>query len=310
MSHPPASLALPAPSSAGVTTRRGNPWHMVAGGVLLGTLGVFVQEAAQDPLTTVWFRCAFGALALAAWAAATGRLGEFRLDRRGVWVALGAGCLTVLNWALFFAAIERTSIAVATVVFHVQPFWVMALAAWWLHEPVSRRQWAATAVALVGLVLAMGLFGHGAMALAPAYLWGVAMCLGGSLSYAVVTLIARSTGSVSPLAMAWWQCMAGAVLTLPWMLWHGLPPLSASWAWLIGLGVVHTGLAYVLLFAGMAGLAAGRIAVLQFVYPITAVIVDWAVYGRALGRIQQLGVGLMVFALAAARRSGTRPRKT
>jgi len=77
--------------------------------------------------------------------------------------------------------------------------------------------------------------------------------------------------------------------------------LNASWAWLIGLGVVHTGLAYVLLFAGMAGLAAGRIAVLQFAYPITAVMVDWALYGRALDRVQLLGVGLMAAALLATR---------
>jgi len=306
MTNTSASLAFKAPPSTAAAAQ-GRPWRMVAGGVLLGTLGVFVQEAAQDPLTTVWFRCAFGALALAAWAAATGRLGELRLDRRGLLIALGSGSLTVLNWSLFFTAIERTSIAVATVVFHVQPFWVMALAAWWLHEPVSRRQWAATALALVGLTLAMGIFGHGAMALEPSYLWGVAMCLGGSLTYAVVTLVARSAGTVSPLAMAWWQCLAGTVLTLPWMLWHGLPPLGASWAWLVGLGVVHTGLAYVLLFAGMAGLAAGRIAVLQFVYPITAVIVDWAVYGRALDRVQLLGVGLMAAALLATRWSG-RPK--
>ena len=33
---------------------------MVAGGLLLGTIGVFVEEAAQHPLTTVWFRCVFG----------------------------------------------------------------------------------------------------------------------------------------------------------------------------------------------------------------------------------------------------------
>ena len=32
-----------------------------------------------------------------------------------------------------------TSIGVATVVFHVQPLWVLLFGAWWLREPVSRR---------------------------------------------------------------------------------------------------------------------------------------------------------------------------
>ena len=69
------------------------------------------------------------------------------------------------------------------------------------------------------------------------------------------------------------------------------------WAWLAGLGVFHTGLAYALMYAGMQRLEAGRIAVLQFVYPISAIVLDWAVYGRSLNATQWAGVGLMGAAL-------------
>jgi drug/metabolite transporter (DMT)-like permease len=41
--------------------------------------------------------------------------------------------------------------------------------------------------------------------------------------------------------------------------------------------------------------------VLQFVYPAAAVLVDWAVYGRALSPVQVAGVALMGLALWAAR---------
>ena len=76
-----------------------------------------------------------------------------------------------------------------------------------------------------------------------------------------------------------------------------------SWVWaaLAGLGVLHTGLAYVLMYEGMARLPAERIAVLQFVYPGAALLVDWAVYGQALGPLQSAGVGLMALALWASR---------
>ena len=66
-----------------------------------------------------------------------------------------------------------------------------------------------------------------------------------------------------------------AVVLLPWPLMQGLPAFGAAWGWLAGLGVLHTGLAYVVLYAGMARLGTGRIAVLQFVYPGTAVLVDF-----------------------------------
>ena len=56
------------------------------------------------------------------------------------------------------------------------------------------------------------------------------------------------------------------------------------------------------LYAGMARLAAARIAMLQFVYPAAAILVDWAFYGRALSPAQMAGVGLMGLALWVVRR--------
>lgn len=46
----------------------------------------------------------------------------------------------------------------------------------------------------------------------------------------------------------------------------------------------------------MARLALGRIAVLQYVYPLTAILLDWAVYGRTLDAVQLAGVVLMALA--------------
>ena len=297
-------ISIDAPDAA--RRERHGQWLMVAGGLLLGTLGIFIEEAHQDPLTAVWFRCAFGCAALLAWGALTGRIAHLRLSRAGLAAAVCAGLLVMLNWALFFAAIERTSIAVATVVFHVQPLWVIAFGAWWLREPVTKRQCAAAFVALAGLALATGLFEPGPLgsnkpAWSESYVWGLVMCLGGSVSYAIVTLIAKSARSVNSFALAWWQCAVGTALLCWWPWLHGWPEAASAWAWLAGLGVIHTGLAYVVLYAGMARLSAGRIAVLQFVYPAAAVLVDWAVYGRALSPVQGVGVALMGLALWAAR---------
>ena len=47
----------------------------------------------------------------------------------------------------------------------------------------------------------------------------------------------------------------------------------------------------------LARLPAGRVAVLQFVYPASAVAVEWAVYGRALSPSQLAGVLMMLVAL-------------
>jgi drug/metabolite transporter (DMT)-like permease len=306
-SAPLQAAASLLPRTLDAESERQGRWLMIGGGLLLGTLGVFVEEAAQDPLTTVWFRCAFGGLALLLFGAATGRLAELRLRGRALLAALAAGALMIVNWALFFAAIPRTSIGVATVAFHVQPLWVMAMGAWWLRERVTRLQVGAALLALLGLGLGTGLLdGTGAgAAQGPHYVAGLLMCLGGSLSYAGVTMIAKMARGLSSFALAGWQCLVGVLLLAWWPVWgapQGWPALGPAWAWLAGLGVVHTGLAYVVLYAGIARLPAGRVAVLQFVYPAAALLVDWLVYGRALSPLQMLGMALMGGALLTVRR--------
>jgi drug/metabolite transporter (DMT)-like permease len=68
------------------------------------------------------------------------------------------------------------------------------------------------------------------------------------------------------------------------------------------LGVIHTGLAYVILFAGMARLTLGKIALLQFVYPLAAALFDWGVYGTQLSIVQTAGVSLMGLAVWTIRK--------
>lgn len=293
-----STAPAPTPAQAAPTAQetRGQ-WLMIAGGVLLGTVGVFVEEARQHPLVTVLFRCAFGALALLAWGLATGRVRELRVRGRSWAVVVATGVLMVMNWALFFAAIPRTSIGVATIVFHIQPVWIMLFGTLVLREAMAPRQVAAVLAALLGLVLTTGLLGGDAAAWGPDHVSGLLMCLAGSLCYAAVTILAKTEKVVTPFALAWWQCAVGTVLLLWVPLVHGWPQAPSSWAWLAGLGVLHTGLAYAILFAGMARLTLGRIAVLQYVYPLTAIVLDWAVYGRVLGAVQLAGVGLMAGAL-------------
>ena len=278
---------------------------MVGGNMLLGTVGLFVDKAARPPLEEVFVRCAIGCAALVAFAAASGRLGELRVDRRGLRVALGSGALMVANWALFFAALQRSSIAVATLVFHVQPLWVMAWGMLFLGEARSTHRVLAAGLALLGLGLAVG-----PAVLArprPEYLQGVGFALLASLCYAAVTLIAKTQRRLSGFALATWQCGVGAVALAWWPWLHGLPHAAAPWLWMLGLALLPTAAAYVALYSGMPLLQAGQIAVLQFVYPITAIVVDRVAFGHRLSPLQWLGVvamGVALWAVGRTRRSG------
>ena len=272
------------------------------GNALLGTIGVFVHQANTDPLTATWFRCAFGLLGLTAWLLSRRQTRFLRLTKDdGPWV-LAAGILMVLAWGLFFAAIERTSAGVAIVLFHFQPLWVLLLGFWWLREPIGRQRIASVCAAMLGLILAAGVLEHTSLSggngtLRTGYWLGVGACLIGGLCTALVTVIARRLRHVPAGILAWWQCAVGALVLWVWPMGRGWPEWGPSWGWLAGLGLIHTGLAYTLMYAGMARLNTGRIAVFQFVYPAVAIMIDWLLLDQRLSGMQLSGIALMAAAI-------------
>lgn len=280
------------------------------GSAVLGTIGVFVHHAGADAMTTTWFRCLFGLAGMSLWLKLRRQTGALRLTRATGPRVLIAGSLMVIAWALFFFAIERISAGVAVVLFHVQPLWVLLLGAVCLKESIGRRRIASVSVAMLGLVLATGIFERtlpaaGGTAQDSGYWLGVAVCLIGAFCTACVTILARQLQSAPPGVLAWWQCAIGTSVLWAWPMQEGWPDWGASWLWLAGLGLIHTGLAYTLMYQGMARLNTGRIAVLQFAYPAVAIVVDWLYFDQPLGRVQLLGIVLMSVAIGFAER---RPR--
>lgn len=210
----------------------------------------------------------------------------------------------VLGWVLFFAAMERISAGVAVVLFHMQPMWVLVLGALCLGERPGRHRVAAVALAMLGLVLATGVLQQAAsqQGAQPQYWWGVGMCLLGALLTAAVTVIARRLRAMPAGVLAWWQCAVGSAVLWLAPATQGWPAWGAAWGWLAALGLVHTAAAYALIYTGMARLPTGRIAVLQFVYPAIAIVVDWQYFGHRLGALQIAGVMVMGLAIGYAER--------
>jgi len=77
-----------------------------------------------------------------------------------------------------------------------------------------------------------------------------------------------------------------------------LPADSSSWMILIAVGVVHTGLMYVLLYGAIQKLPIHLIGALSFIYPIAAILVDRLAFGHALQPLQLVGAAVILVAAA------------
>ena len=278
--------------------RRTGILQLALGMAVVGTVGVFMEESGQGPINAVFFRCVFGALVLAAFCAARGWLGGLRLPLRTWGLILFGGVCIVLNWVAFFAAIQHSSIAFATIVYHVQPFWVVLAGPVLFGERISRQKLGWIGIAFAGLVLATGI-GIDPAGAEPGRLVGAGLAVVASLLYTGTVLSTKALRGVKPHLTAMVHAATGIVLLAPFVGMAALPATPGPWGWLAGLGIVHTGLVYVLMYAAYPKLPTPVIAVLAFIYPASAIVSDWAVYGHRLGLEQAAGMGLIALASLA-----------
>ncbi|WP_030691723.1 DMT family transporter [Streptomyces globisporus] len=257
--------------------------------VLSGTLGVFVVESGASPFEVVFFRCLFGAVALGAYSLVRGFFTGHGFTARKLGLAALGGVFIVFNWVFLFKAYEATSISLATVVYHTQPFFLVLLGAVLLRERISGAKLGWLALAFVGLVLVSGVRPGD-----PGSLVGLGFALAAAVLYALATFVTKRITGVRPHLIALVQVLVGMPLLLPFVDFGGVE--GSGWGWLVGLGFIHTGLMYVLMYAAYAKLPTAKIAVLAFTYPAVAMGVDWAVYGHHIGLVQALGVPLIVLA--------------
>ena len=179
---PQATPQVVAPAIPSAAPPRGGSWRMVLAMMLSGTIGLLVVESGLPVMLVVWLRCVLGALGLAAWVVYSR---QWQSPSRAEWGWLVVGGLAlVLNWACLFTAYGYSSIAVATVVYHVQPFILLLLAAALGQESLPLRKLPWLLLALIGVALSSGLLqgGHAAS-------WaGVLLALAAASLYAVATL--------------------------------------------------------------------------------------------------------------------------
>ncbi|WP_439855515.1 DMT family transporter [Pseudomonas yamanorum] len=280
--------------------RRGS-WEMVAAMLISGTIGWFVLVSGVPVVEVVFWRCVIGALTLLV---VCGLLGYLRLDLLSytkLGLAMLSGVAIVGNWLLLFESYARASISISTAVYNVQPFMLVLLAAVFLGEKITVQKLAWLSVAFVGMLAIVT--AHGSQQnTGDDYLAGVALALGAAFLYAIAALIIKRLKEVPPHLMALIQVSTGALLLAPLMQWHSLSASMDAWAALLTLGVVHTGLMYVLLYGAIQKLPTAITGALSFIYPIAAIFVDWIAFGHRLGWMQWLGVAAILLAAAGLQR--------
>lgn len=264
--------------------------------IVSGSIGLFVTESGLPAACVVFARCAIGAVAVFMYCAWSGSFRGLRYTRRTLALTILGGLCIVANWVLFFTAFSYTTITITTVVYHIQPF-VLAMMGWAVFgDRVTLDQAGWMAVAFGGIVL---LTGVGPVAFGPALCAGVGLAVAASVLYSAASIIAKQLRAVPPQVTLVIQLAVGALATLPLASPGGLALTPRPVVCVVALGVVHTGALYVLIYRALQRLPTTMIAMLTFIYPGVAVVLDVIYYGHVPGLPQVIGITMILVANVA-----------
>ena len=251
-----------------------------------GASFLFMQQAVHDfgPLPTAAVRVAVASLFLLPLLIARGQWPALRRHWRPV---LFCGLLNAgIPFALFSFALLHINTGLSSILNATVPLFG-ALVAWaWLGQNPGASRSAGLLVGFVGVaMLAWDKVGAGATAGGSLALWAVLACLGATLCYALAASFThRYLGGLNPLMTATGSQIGATLgLALPALLtWPAHMPGPRAWASVVALGVLCTGVAYVLYFRLIENLGPARALTVTFTVPVFAILYGATLLGETV----------------------------
>lgn len=266
--------------------------------LVAGTVGVFFKESHQAIFNVIFYRCLFGIIFLSIFCYVKGYFQQHKLTSSRLALIILSGVCLVFNWVLIFKSFSLTTITLGTIVYHTQPFFVVILGSLVFNTTVSQNKIRWIVLAFLGLVLVTKLW-SGIFPINKSYMLGIFYALLAAILYAITTIIAKYLKGVRPHLIALIHMILGVFLVLPFTCLEKVPLFGSHWYYLVGIGVLHTGIVYILMYSSYQKLMTPAIAVLTFVNPASAILSDFIIYGHTLEPIQGVGIALIILASLA-----------
>ena len=242
---------------------------------IVGSIGLFVHYIPLPPAVIACARAVIGTcfLLLVLRLQKTSLHGQ--AIRRNALRLLLSGAALGFNWIFLFEAYRHTGIAVAT-----------------------RRKLACTLLAVLGAVCISGVLTGGRQD--PR---GIAFGLAAALLYCAIILINKRLHGLDTLETTFCQLCTAALVMLPYVLLgghlQGPAPAPSTLVLLLVVGIVHTGLVYILFFSAVGRLPAQTSAMLSYIDPVTAILLATFFLHQPFGPAELCGTVLILGATLA-----------
>lgn len=290
----------------------------IALGIIWGSNFLFMRDAVQviAPLQVAWLRVCFGALPILGFAVARGavRRRDIRYAKHFAAMSILA---TVLPYVFFVKGAQLLHSGAAGAVSGVIPLMTAAFATVFLRdEKLTRARALGILSGLVGVAIVADVRRLYGTASDNAALLGTLAMLAGSAGYASALVYARrfiTPLQLSPVALAAYQTVGAGVLLSIAAPARGVEALieapRALVALTLGLGLVGTGIGFILYYRIIERLGAIAASSVFYLPPVVALLLGALVAHEAIGPWQWFGTALILGGVFLSRQGAPREAK-
>ena len=267
---------------------------LVSSMLIFGTIGVFRRYIPVSSAFLAFSRGVLGGLCILLFLRLKKKNADEKIPRRTLAGLIVSGMLIGINWILLFEAYNHTTVAVATLCYYMQPTIVMLLSPLFFRERLTAKKAACAAVAILGMVLVSGVIG-GAQG---GSLRGVLLGLGAAVFYSAVVIMNNMIRGVEAYRKTCVQLLSAGLVMVPYLFASGgigaeeFTPSAV--VLLLIVGIVHTGIAYVLYFGSMDGLRVQSVAILSYIDPVSALLFSAFLLREPLSLLNVVGAVMII----------------
>ena len=258
--------------------------------LIFGTNGYLVAHLSLQGSQIVLVRTLVGGLLLTAIVLLRGGFDReaVRAERRDL---LFGGVALGLNWVALFTAYRLLNVSLATLIYYAGPMLVLLFSPLLFGESLTPQKIAAVAIVAAGLFCITGSITSAGMSLT-----GLLAAVLSALFYASLIIFNKrivKTGGMQTAALE--LDVAFVVVLIYVLLTAGIPhPLKADIPYLLVLGLVNTGIAYMLYFTGLQKLPGQSVALISYVDPVSALVFSALLLHETMTPLQVLGAVLII----------------
>lgn len=259
-----------------------------------GTVGIFVRNISLPSPEIAFFRALLAVFFLLFYMRITQKKILLKNIKTKIPVLIMSGTVLALNWIFLFQAYKYTTVSIATICYYFAPVLVMILCPVLFREKLSKLQIVCFVMSATGLVLTTGM---GNINQLSGDMTGIVYGILAACFYALVIILNKFIHDIDSMDRTFFQLSVAAIVMFPYvMITEGLHVDQLSVKGVVSLlvvGIVHTGIAYMLYFPAVKDLTGQKTAILSYVDPLIAVAASVFVLGETI-TLYQLTGGLLI----------------